>query len=183
MRSIFILVAIAVSALCVFSQPRQIPKEEKPANTVSPAPPSFPARYEGGIFGYKDKESGTLKFDDINRRLTFFGSDQKEWFGLPYDSLLIVYSDEKSVTSSTGNVISAIPLPGSGLGKLIKEKRVYLVIQYDDPDVDSKGTTSFKLENKDLLESVMYALGAKANLRQRGEAFIRPRNTSPQVSN
>jgi len=152
------------------------PEKETTPKDVKHAPASFNAQYQGGFFGLSDKESGTLKFDDLNARLIFFGEDGKEKFGLPYDSLLMVYPDEKSVTSTTGNVVKYIPLPGAGLAGLIKEKRRYLIISYDDPDVEAKGTTSFKLESKDLLESVIFSLGTKAKMKQRGDAFIKPRD-------
>lgn len=171
---------VVVGVVTASAQPRPIEKAPTKPADIKPAPPSFSARYEGGIFGFKGKEPGTLKFDDENERIVFFGEDQKERFGIPYKSLLIVYADEKSVTSTTGNVISAIPIAGSGLGKLIKEKRVYLNLQYDDPDVDAKGTTSFKLEDKELIDSVVQTLGIKAKLKQRGEAYIRPRVVSTE---
>lgn len=173
--SLITFMIFAVSSISAVAQPRQMDKAPTPAADIKPAPPSFNAKYEGGVFGYSDKESGTLKFDDTNERLVFFGEDQKEKFGIPYDALLIVYSDEKSVTSTTGDVVKYIPLPGAGLAGLIKEKRRYLVLQYDDPDVDAKGTTSFKLDTKELLDSVVHALGSKAKLKQRGEAYIRPK--------
>ena len=44
----------------------------------TPAPTSVPTRYEGGLFGYSENEKGTLKFDDDNERLVFFGKDNKE---------------------------------------------------------------------------------------------------------
>lgn len=174
-RTIYFIVLMASFVTLAYSQPRPIEKTAKPAADIKPAPSSFDAKYEGGIFGYSQKEEGVLKFDDANERLVFFGKDQKERFGIPYQALLIVYSDEKSVTSTTGNVVKYIPLPGAGLAGLIKEKRRYLVLNYDDPDVDAKGTTSFKLENKELLESVIHSLGEKASLKQRGEAYVRPR--------
>lgn len=155
------------------AQPRAI--EKTPAPTTKPAPSTFVAKYEGGVFGFDRKETGTLKFDDVNERLVFLGEDKKEKFGIPYQAMLIVYADEKSVTSTTGNVIKYIPLPGAGLAGLIKEKKRYLVMQFDDPDVDAKGTTSFKLEDKDLLESVVHAVGQKAKMKPRGEAYIRPK--------
>ena len=34
------------------------------------------AKYEGGMFGYSKKIQGTIKFDDANERLVFFGQDQ-----------------------------------------------------------------------------------------------------------
>lgn len=174
MRLTHLLVALFLFAGVSFAQMRP-PEREEQVKTVKPLPATIVARYEGGIFGYGDKESGTLKFDDANERMTFHGSDGKEWFGIPYGSVLMVYPDEKSVTSTAGNVVKHIPLPGAGLAGLIKEKRRYMVIQYDDPDVDAKGTTSFKLENKDVLDSMIHAVGTKAKLRQRGDAYIRPR--------
>lgn len=174
-----IIAAIFAMSSIVYAQPRPMDKTPTSPKEVRPAPATFNAKYEGGIFGYTDKESGTLKFDDTNERLVFFGPDQKERFGIPYGSLLIVYTDEKSVTSTAGNVVKYIPLPGAGLAGLIKEKKRYLVLQYDDPDVDAKGTTSFKLESRELLESVLHSLGEKAKMKQRGEAYVRPRPASP----
>ena len=57
----------------------------------------------------------------------------------------------------------------------IKEKRRYLIIQYSDADADVRGVTSFKLENKELLDSVIKTLGEKAELRKRGDSYIRSR--------
>ncbi len=174
MKITHILIALFVFVGAALGQMRP-PEKETTVREVKPAPSTFNAQYQGGFFGVSDKESGTLKFDDANERLVFFGEDGKERFGIPYVSVLMVYPDEKSVTSTTGNVVKYIPLPGAALGGLIKEKRRYLILNYDDPDVDAKGTTSFKLENKDILESVIFSIGAKAKLKQRGEAFIRPK--------
>lgn len=170
----YAFLTILVFASFAAAQPRAIEKTAAPTN-VKPAPATFAAKYEGGVFGFDRKETGTLKFDDVNERLVFFGEDGKEKFGIPYQAMLIVYADEKSVTSTTGNVVKYIPLPGAGLAGLIKEKKRYLVMQFDDPDVDAKGTTSFKLEDKDLLESVVHAVGQKAKMKLRGEAYIRPK--------
>lgn len=176
------LIFAFIFAICAFSavwaQPRPI---EKPtpvaaaAAAIKPAPTSFAAKYEGGMIGFTRREMGTLKFDDENERMAFFGADGKEVFGVPYKSLLAIFPTEKSVTSTAGNVIRAIPIMGSGLGGLIKEKRRYLVMQYDDPDVDAKGLANFKLETKELLDSVLKTLGEKAEMKQRGDAYYRPR--------
>ena len=178
----YALIAILALASYAAAQPRAIEKTPAPAN-VKPAPATFTAKYEGGMFGFDKKETGVLKFDDANERLVFFGEDQKEKFGIPYDACLIVSPSEKSVTSTAGNVIKYIPLPGAGLAGLIKEKKRYLVVQFDDPDVEARGTTSFKLDNKDLLESVVHTLGQKAKMRQRGEAYIRPKTVKPVDEN
>ena len=167
--------AILAFASLAAAQPRAIEKTATPPANMKPAPVSFTAKYEGGVFRFDKKEEGTLKFDDVNERLVFMGEDGKEKFGIPYEAMLIVFSDEKSVTSTAGNVVKYIPLPGAGLAGLIKEKKRYLVMQFDDPDVDAKGTTSFKLEDKDLLESVVHAVGQKAKMKLRGEAYIRPK--------
>lgn len=171
----YALIAIVVLASYAAAQPRTIEKTPAPASSVRPAPASFTAKYEGGVFGFEKKEEGTLKFDDVNERLVFFGADGKEKFGIPYDACLIVSPSQKSMTSTAGSVIQYIPLPGAALGGLIKEKKRYLVVQFDDPDVEAKGTTSFKLDNKELLQSVVHTLGQKAKMRQRGEAYIRPK--------
>ena len=145
------------------------------------APASIEAKYEGGMFGYSEKEKGSLKFDDANTRLVFFGKDGKEKFSLPYDSLMVVYPNSQSVTSTAGNVIKWIPLPGAGLAGLIKEKKRYLVINFDDPNVDARGTISFRVEDKETLDVIIPAIGNKAKLQQRGDAYYRPRSTKSTI--
>lgn len=175
---LFFSAAFFAFSLNVFAQPRPIEKSKEKTPTKAPAPASFTAKYEGGMFGFSKREEGTLKFEDANERIVFYGEDKKEMFSIPYQSMLVVYPQSRSVTSTTGNVIRNIPLPGAMLGGFIKEKRRYLVINYDDPDVDAKGTVNFKLEDKDLLDSVIQTLGEKANLSQRGDAFYRPKNAA-----
>lgn len=173
----FLCAMLFAFSLNVFAQPRPIEKSKEQTATVKPAPESFAAKYEGGMFGFSKKEEGMLKFDDANERIVFYGANKKETFSIPYKSMLVVYPQSQSVTSTTGNVIRNIPLPGAGLAGFIKEKRRYLIINYDDPDVDAKGAVNFKLEDKDLLDSVIQALGEKAKLSQRGDAYYRPKNT------
>lgn len=169
---IFALIVATALSISVSAQPRPIEKPT-PAAAVKPAPESFAAKYEGGMIGFNKKETGTLKFDDLNERMVFFGANRQEKFAIPYKSLLAIFPNEKKVTSTTGEVIGAVI--GSAIGDLIKEKRRYLVLQYDDPDVDAKGLANFKLETKDLLDSVMKTLGEKAEMKQRGDAYYRPR--------
>jgi hypothetical protein len=166
----------------VYAQPRPVEKASpQPAAQKAAAPESFMAKYEGGLFGYNQKQEGTLKFDDVNERLVFFGKDQKELFSIPYHSLLVIYPQSRSVTSNTGNIVSHIPLPGAFLGGLIKEKRRYLILHFDDPDVDAKGVVNFKLSNKELLDSVIQTLGDKAKLTQRGDAYYRKRAPKTEI--
>ncbi len=134
------------------------------------------------MFGYNQKEVGLLKFDDENKRLVFFGKDMKEKFHIPYKSVNVIYPQSKSVTSTAGNVVRHIPLPGAGLAGLIKQKRRYLVLHFDDPDIEAaKGILNFKLENKELLDSVLRSLAAKAELTQRGDAFYRLRKIKNEI--
>jgi hypothetical protein len=173
-RLIFSAVLAFCFACLAYAQPRPVPHSRDNAKA---APESFSAKYEGGMLGYTAKEAGTLKFEDAGSRLVFFGKAGKEVFSIPYDALLAIYPQSQSVTSPTGNVVKYIPLPGAGLAGFIKEKRQYLIVQYDDPAVDIRGTVNFKLENKQLLDSVLETLAAKANLTQRGDAYYRPRTT------
>jgi len=153
------------------------------AAAKKPAPAVVPAKYEGGMYGFSQKVTGTLRFDDVNQRFVFFGEDGKELFGLPYDSFLVIYPQSKSVTTTTGNVVSHIPLPGAVLGDFIKEKRRYLVVQFDDPDVDAKGTVNFKIEDKDVLDLVLQTLADKAGLQPRGDAYYKPKEQKGRIIN
>lgn len=181
MRKILIFLGAAFFAfsLNAFAQPRVIDKSQTNKTTSkTSAPESFEARYEGGLFGYNSKEKGTLKFDDLNERLVFYGKDQKEMFSIPFEAILVVYPSEKSVQSGTGRTVGAIPVPGAGIGgSLMTKKKHYLVIQFRDPDVDVQGTANFLIDTDDLLDSVIKTLGEKAGMTQRGDAFFRPKNT------
>ena len=175
MAKLFVFLCLAMlCSLTSFAQVRPVGDDDS-QKPRPPAPSSIEAKYEGGMFGYSEKESGNLKFDDANQRLIFLGKNGREKFSLPYEAVLLVYPNSESVTSTTGNIVRHIPLPGAGLAGLIKEKRRFLVIGYDDPDVNAKGTVSFRVENKETLEAAIHGLGAKAKLSPRGDAYYRPR--------
>lgn len=145
------------------------------------APPSFAARYEGGMFGYSEKIKGTMHFDDANKRLVFRNKEGKEILGFPYKSVLVVEASSRKYTPTSATVASNIPLPGAGLLGLISSKNRYLAIQFSDPDSNVTGAANFKVANKELLRSVIYGLGEKAELKQRGDAFYRPRETPKTI--
>jgi len=168
-----------VFASFVSAQPRPAEKSAEPTTTTvqTTTQTSFTAKYEGGMFGFEDKQQGTLKFDDANERLVFFGKDGKEQFAIPYEAMVLVHTGTRSVRSGTGTAVSVIPLPGAGLAGLIREKRRYLTISFSDPDVQASGVASFKLENDKTREAVIHTLGKKAKLTQRGDAYYRPRPT------
>ena len=170
-RILLISLFVLTGVFSAVAQPRPIAVENKNAK---PAPESFAAKYEGGMFGYSERFEGTLSFDDVNERLAF-KTAKGEIFSIPYDSLLVVYPQSQSVSTTAGSVISAIPVPGAGLAGFIREKRRYLILQINDADTDIRAAVNFKLESKALLDSVVAALGAKAKLTQRGDAFFRPK--------
>ena len=178
----FALLFCGLFTASAFAQPRPADKSATSTTTPTttkpnPAPQTISAKYQGGIFGYQQKMNGTLNFDDRNERLIFKNKDNKEIISIPYKSLLVIYPDTKSARSTTGTVISSVPTPyGVGvLGNFLKSKSRFLVIQFDDPDSDVKGLTSFKVDSKELLQSVIVSLGEKAKLKQRGDAYYRPR--------
>ena len=180
-RLLFLIFAVFCGSAMIYAQPR--PMDKAPTLAMRNLPASFKARYEGGIFGSSGKENGTLKFDDANERVVFYRKDGKEMFSIPFAALLIVYPDSKEHVSKTGNIISRLPLPGAGLAGLKSSSSKYLNITFDDPDVDAKGTANFKFDNKELLLTFIDALGAKAKMKRRGEAFYRPRDESGDGSN
>lgn len=177
-KVLFLLsLSLVVFAADICAQIRPIEKSKEQSLNKS-APASFEAKYEGGMFGFSEKAAGTLRFDDANERIAFFNKEGKEQFAMPYKTLLLIYPQSQSVRSTTGTVVSAIPLPGAGLAGLIREKRRYLIVHFNDSDVDAKGVVNFKLENKELLDVVISTLGEKAKLTQRGDAYFRPKTAS-----
>lgn len=151
------------------------PAKASPTPAPPPAPPTITAKYEGGITGFMKKQTGTLNFNDEERRLVFRDKQGREYLSIPYKSIAGIWGDTKAQRTTAGSVVGAIPLPYgvNMLGLLMREKRRYLVLQFQDPDTQAQGVTSFKLPSKELLASAIYTLGQKADLTQRGEAYIR----------
>lgn len=150
------------------------------AAPTPPAPASFKAKYEGGVPGYMKKQTGTLHFDDAGRRIVFRDKQGREYFSLPYTAVASVWPDKVARRTTAGTVVTYIPLPyGANLaGLLMREKQRYLVVQYDDPDTEARGVTSFKIDGKQLLASALHTLATKAELKPRGEAYVRDRNAA-----
>lgn len=146
------------------------------AATNKPAPPPAPAtvkaKYEGGVFGYDKKMDGTLTFDDTSQRLVFHNEKGKEILFVPYNAITGAYGDTHKVQPAAATVASHVPYVGLP-ASLIKTKVRYLTLQYSDPDSKVSGVTSFKLDNKDILDSVLFTLAGKAGLSRRGEIFVR----------
>jgi hypothetical protein len=175
--------AMAVVALMAATLPAQRPRtttttdsNSTEATTNMPAPPPAPAtvaaKYEGGVFGYDKKIDGTLNFDDTSQRLVFRDDKGKEILFVPYNAIQGAYGDTHKVQPAAATVASHVPYVGLP-ASLIKTKVRYLTLQYSDPDSKVAGTTSFKLDNKDILDSVLFTLAGKAGLTRRGEIFVR----------
>ena len=166
-----LLPALVVFCFSVMSyaQPRPVDR----TGTPPPANQAYPARYEGGTFGASRKEDGTLKFDDANLRVVFYRKDGTEMFAIPYESLLSLYPDSKTGVSTTGNVVSRLPLPGAGMGGLLTSTAKYAIISFDDPDIDVRGAANFKFGERAVLMSFIHGLGSKAKMTQRGDAYYR----------
>ncbi len=142
------------------------------AKEVVPAPSSVKAKYEGGMFGHRSKVNGTLAFDDTNERLIFRTEQGRELLSIPYKAVLSVFADTQSKRPAAARVIggaSIYTLPAL----LIKKKYRYLTLQYRDPDTKAEGITSFKIDDKNVLNSVVTSLASKAELKQRGEVYVR----------
>jgi hypothetical protein len=174
MKVFGLLLLTAVMAVAVYAQPRPIPKDtptDASKSVPAAAPQSMKAKYEGGIFGHTKTIEGTLSFDDTNQRL-LFRKEKKELFFIPYNAVASAFSDTQKRQPAAATVAQHAPWVGWPLG-LIKTKVRYLTLQYSDPDTNVAGITSFRLENKELVDSVVYALANKAGLVPRGEIYVR----------
>ena len=178
LRTLNLFGAVAVisisTAVGVAQRPRPVTDDPaQPAATPAPAPATVKAKYEGGVFGYTKKKEGTLAVDVTNSRLAFRDDKQTELFSIPFNAITGAYGDSHSVRPAAATVVSNIPLYGLPAAGLIKKKVRYLTIQYDDPDSKVAGATSFRLENKEILDSVLYTIATKGGLTKRGEVYVR----------
>src|SRR2546423_3467872 len=171
------LILIALTAVVHAQKPRSVIQDSSAdANPAppAPAPATVNAKYEGGVFGYPHKKVGTLTVDDPNKRVVFRDDKHKELFSIPFGSITGAYGDTHSVEPAAATVASHIPY-GFPAG-FIKTKVRYLTIQYDDPDSKAAGVTSFRLDNRELLDSVLYSVATKAGLIKRGEIYVRKKD-------
>lgn len=147
------------------------PAAQTPA--PKPAPKSVKAKYEGGVFGFRKTMEGTLTFDDQNNRLLFKDKKPPKEISIPYEAITSAFADTQKRQPSAATVASQVPLIYSLPARFIKTKVRYLTLQYSDPDSNVSGITSFKLENKDLLESVLVTLAERSNMTLRGDVYVK----------
>jgi hypothetical protein len=177
MRFIAVLLLSLLTSIAAFAQrPRTIDTSattDSSTVAVAPAPQTVKAKYEGGVFGHNKTMTGTLSFDDNNRRLLFRNKQQKEVLFIPYDAVTSAFADTQKRRPAAATVASHIPFYiGIPFG-FIKTKVRYLTLQYTDPDSRANGITSFRLENKEILASVLKTLAEKADMTTRGEVYVK----------
>jgi hypothetical protein len=157
-------------------RPRSMDPQPQPAAKApahKPAPTTVKAKYEGGVFGYRKTMDGTLTFDDGNNRLLFKDKKSPKEISIPYEAIMQAFADTKKVQPGAATVASQVPSLYSLPARFIKTKVRYLTLQYNDPDSKVNGTTSFKLEDKELLESVLATLAEKSNMALRGDVYVK----------
>jgi hypothetical protein len=176
-----VLVLAAASLTVQAQRPRSVNDSSGTTASTAAPPPTAPqtitVKYEGGVFGYNKKMDGTINFDDSNRRLVFRNKEQQEVFSIPYDSVASAFADTKSkrpVAADIAGRLSLLTMPAL----LIKKKFRYLTLQYNDPDTNMNGVTSFKMENQDILNSALYSLAQKASLTQRGNVYVKRKDNA-----
>jgi hypothetical protein len=151
----------------------------KTATAAAPAPQTVKAKYEGGVFGHNKSMDGTLSFDDANHRLLFRNKQQQEVLFIPYEAVSSAFADTQKRQPKAATIAGAVPVLYSLPAHFIKTKVRYLTMQFSDPDTRVSGVTSFRLENKDILASVLATLADKSGLTQRGDIYIKKRDTDP----
>jgi uncharacterized protein YdeI (BOF family) len=177
-----IAMVFSVATVVIAQRPRTTTPQDTAENSTVPGPPAAPAsvkaKYEGGVFGYNKTMEGTLNFDDTGSRFVFRDKTGKEILFIPYKSLTGAFGDTHKVQPAAATVAQNVPSIYALPARFIKTKVQYLTLQYDDPDSKVAGAASFKLDNKDLLDSVLFTLANKAGLTRRGEVFVRKKDQS-----
>jgi hypothetical protein len=176
MRMICTLLLLGALLSGAFAQrPRTMDNEPAKAPAPAPAPKTVKAKYEGGVFGYTKTMEGTLTFDDENKRLVFKDKKPPKEISIPYEAITSAFADTQKRQPAAATVASHIPVIFTLPAHFIKTKVRYLTLQYMDPDSNVSGITSFKIENKELLASVLAALAEKAEMTQHGDIYVKKR--------
>jgi hypothetical protein len=184
MKTICTLLLLGALLTGAFAQrPRSAdpqPVGARPA--VKPAPKTVKAKYEGGVFGYTKTMQGTLTFDDANNRLVFKDKKPPKEISIPYGAITSAFSDSKKVQPAAATVASNVPSIYALPAHFIKHKVRYLTLQYSDPDSNVSGITSFKIDDKELLESVLVTLAEKANMTLRGDVYVKKKSETSSTA-
>lgn len=171
--SLFVIAAVSVVSA---QRPRSMEQTPETKPKPAPAPNTVKAKYEGGVFGYHKTMEGTLTFDDANRRLIFKDKKPPKEIHIPYDAITSAFADTQKRRPAAATVVSHIPVIFALPAHFIKTKVRYLTLQYEDPDTRVSGITSFKLQNKEVLQSVLAALAEKADMSMRGDIYVKKKD-------
>jgi hypothetical protein len=176
------LLLVGVLLTGVFAQrPRAVdPELANQTQKPKPAPATLKAKYEGGVFGYTKTMEGTLTFDDVNNRLLFKDKKPPKEISIPYESITSAFADTQKRQPAAATVAGHIPTIYSLPARFIKTKVRYLTLQYNDPDSKVSGITSFKLENKEILQSALATLADKAGMTLRGDIYVKKADETSQ---
>jgi hypothetical protein len=176
------LLLLLVSGAALGQRPRVADETPEPQDTTAkpePTPPPAPkfakAKYMGGFFGLKQKQEGSISFDDRSQRLVFRDKQEREVLSIAYDAVLATFADSeerKAMGPGTAQAVGAAGILGLP-ALLFKKKFEYFTIQFKDPDTGVDGTTQFKMKDKDLTRSMAHTLAGKAGLAQRGQVYVR----------
>lgn len=189
MRIVSTLLLLGALVTGAYAQrPRSADPQPQPTaqpTAVKPAPKTVKAKYEGGVFGYRKTMEGTLTFDDENNRLLFKDKKPPKEISIPYGSITSAFADSKKVQPAAATVAGNVPTIYSLPARFIKHKVRYLTLQYSDPDSNVSGVTSFKIDDKDLLESVLATIAQKTNMTLRGDVYVKkkPEDSSKATPN
>src|SRR5687767_11308324 len=173
LMSLLVIAAVSVGSA---QRPREMTQTSETKPKPAPAPTTVKAKYEGGVFGYNKTMEGTLTFDDANRRLLFKDKKPPKEIHIPYDAIASAFADTQKRRPAAATVVSHIPSIFALPAHFIKTKVRYLTLQYDDPDTRVSGITSFKLQNKEVLASVLATLAEKTGMSQRGDIYVRKKD-------
>ena len=176
MKTIVTLLLLGVFLTSAFAQRPRTADESAKAPAPAPAPKSVKAKYEGGVFGYTKTMEGTLSFDDQNNQLLFKDRKTPKEIHIPYDAVTSAFADTQKRRPAAATVASHIPIIYALPAQFIKTKVRYLTLQYSDPDSKVNGITSFKLENKEVLASVLKTLADKSGMTLRGDIYVKKRD-------
>ena len=176
MKTIITLLLLGVFLTGAFAQrPRSMESDPTRPSTAR-APRTVKAKYEGGVFGYTKTMEGTLMFDDENSLLLFKDKKTPKEIHIPYQAITSAFADTQKKRPAAATVASEIPVIFTMPAKFIKTKVRYLTLQYMDPDSKVNGTTSFKLENKEVLDSVLVMLAEKTGMTRRGDIYVKKKD-------
>jgi hypothetical protein len=96
-------------------------------------------------------------------------------FFIPYSAVTTAFADTQKRRPAAATVISAIPVIYALPAQFIKTKVRYLTLNYYDQHTHVTGITSFRLENKEILASVVQTLAEKAGMVAQGEIYVKAR--------